>query len=132
MRLKGYNNKMAQTNQEIPYFLLITEKYLLGTPRIIDVSDRAIDIPFHDLAHNYDLQRKLKLSSALCVRPELPSPLTRDLSRSEVIEYVAHFIAAFSDDPQEIKQRTDYLINNGLVRILVKDDALLTEVKKVA
>ena len=110
-----------------PYFFLVTEQYVLGTPRGIPDSDRTIDILFHDLARNYELQTKLNLASAALIRPVWNPPIAHPMKGRQLIEHVAVYLAAFCDDPQQKEQRKDYLINNGLVRILATDDKLKQE-----
>ena len=123
---------MNQTNQpeNAPYFFLVTEQYTIGTPRVMAASDRTIDVHFKDLAENYDLQCKLHLASAALLKPEWYPPIAYPMEGQELVKHAATYLAAFSDDPKEREQRRDYLINNGLVRILVLDDKLLEEVKK--
>jgi len=92
-------------------------------------SDRTIDMPFQDLAENYDLQTRLKLLSADLIKPD--DMYADPLSGSKLHQAVASYLSAFASDPTEQQQRRDYLTNNGLVRILVSNDALLKEVRKV-
>lgn len=124
---------MAQLNQDnTPYFFLVNKDYTIGTSRGMASSDRTIDMHFHDLAENYNLQLKLKLASAVFIKPNVHPPLAYPMYGSELHQAVASFISDFADDCVERQQRKDYLTNNGLVRILVTNDALLEEVKKVA
>ena len=125
---------MDSTNQKdnTPYFFLVTEQYVLGTPRGMATSDKTIDIPFQNLAENYDLQIKLNLGSAVFIKPVVLPPLAYPMQGSELHNAVAVFLSAFADDPTEQQQRKNYLVNNGLVRILVTDDTLREEVRKVA
>ena len=115
---------MTQTNptQEVPYFFLVTERYAIGTPRGISSSDKTIDIPFNEFAENIDLQERLKLLSSVLARPE--ALYAAPLAGRELRESVATYLAAFCNDPKEQQQRRNYLMNNGLVRILVTDDNL--------
>ncbi|MDO8516884.1 MAG: hypothetical protein Q7S33_02055 [Nanoarchaeota archaeon] len=106
-------------NENMPYFFLISNKYTLGTPRGIAISERTIDILFHDLAHNYKLQTKLNLASAMLFGRGI-----------DLVSHTASYLAAFANNPNEEGQRRDYLVNNGIVRILVKDDILRDEVRK--
>jgi len=116
---------MEKQLETAPYFFIIDKKYSIGTPKAIAPSDRTIDIPFEDFAKNYDLQCKLKLASAAFVKPSHGS-----LPKSQkLVESVAFYLAAFCEDHEEQNRRIDYLINNGLVRILFTDDDLKSRIK---
>jgi len=119
-------------NNDGPYFFLITERYVLGTPKGMTASDRTMDIPFHNLANNYDLQAKLQLGSMVFLRPAWRPPLAYPMRGRELVENTAIFLAAFCEDQTEREQRKTYLVNNGLVRILITDDVLREEVRKAA
>ena len=121
----------ANPTENTPYFFLVTERYVLGTPKGIATSDRTIDVHFKDLAEDYDLQCKLHLASAALIKP-LYATLTCPLEGHELVKHTATFLAAFSGDSKEREQKKDYLTNNGLVRILILEDKLLEEVRKVA
>ncbi len=118
-------------DSEVPYFFLVTEQYVLGTSEGIAASDRTIDVNFSDLANSYDLQTKLRLASSALIKPEWSPPLAYPLQGAELIEGVAGFLAAFTDDPVESRHKRDYLINNGLVRILFTDDGLRQQVEEL-
>lgn len=118
-----------EKQKEIPYFFLIGEDRTIGTPLGIASSDRTIDVQFQDLAENYDLQCKLNLGSAVFLKPAWSPPLGRALRGEELYSHVAGFMSSFSDNPAVREQRRDYLINNGLVRVLVTDAKQLEEVK---
>jgi len=122
----------ANQTENAPYFFLVTEQYAIGTPRGMAASDRTIDVHFKDLAENYDLQCKLKLLSAVLLKPVWNPPLAYPMEGQELVEHAATYLAAFSDNPKERELRRDYLTNNGLVRILVSDDKLLEEVREAA
>jgi hypothetical protein len=95
-------------------------------------SDKTIDIPFQDLAENYDLQSKLKLASCVFIKPDVGyARFDKPLTEEELHKSVAGFLSAFARDPADQKQRREYLLNNGLVRILLIDDALREEFKKI-
>ena len=52
--------------------------------------------------------------------------------RQELIENVAVYLASFTNNAQEADQKRDYLVNNGLIRMLLIDDALREEVREIA
>jgi hypothetical protein len=114
-----------------PAFFLVTERYALGTAEGISNSDRTIDVGFHDLARNYNLQSKLNLLSAVLLRPAWNTPLSLPMEGRELVEHAATYLGSFTDDREEKEQRINYLVKNGLVRILVTDPDLLEEVKQV-
>ena len=103
-------------NENTPYFFLLSEKCVLGTPRGIHNSDRTIDMSFQDFAKNCDLQTRLKLDSTI--------------SKNQGSKAFAMYLSAFASNQVEQEQRREYLINNGLVRILIEDLTLLKEVKE--
>lgn len=121
---------VKQVSSDIPYFLLVTDEFVLGTPRGLEQSSRTIDILFDDLAKNYNLQTRLKLLSAALIRPDAgwATPLVGE----ELRQGVAGYLAAFTNDPAEVPSRRAYLLNNGLVRILVVNDAFREEILRVA
>ncbi|MCK5149500.1 hypothetical protein KAJ87_01070 [Candidatus Pacearchaeota archaeon] len=114
-------------SEDGPFFFLSTEKYILGTPEGFNVSDKTIDIPFQNLVRNYDLQRKLNLASARFL--EKPSWNSHPIWEEEPVECTAIYLASFSKDSKEKEKRRDYLINNGLIRILAYDNIFLKEIK---
>lgn len=115
------------TKDTTPDYFLITEKYKMGTPKNIPTSDKTMDIPFYDLAKDYDLQTKLGLLTNMLVTPPGSKPLHYHLNGKNLIESVATYLAFFDNNPREFKQRKEYLSNNGLVRILFNDDDLRKE-----
>ena len=116
--------KQPVKTEKVPYFFLVTEEYALGLPRVIDASDNTWDVKFEDLAKDYDLQEKLKLASAAFIRPHFRPPICYPSVGRELVEHVAGFLAAFTDNAAESKQIRNYLVNNGLVRILVTNPKL--------
>ncbi len=118
-------------NDNTPFFFLVTEQYALGTPRGMAASERTIDMPFHDLTKNYDLQAKLKLASIAFIKPAWNPPFAYPMEGQELITHTAVYLASFTDDSQEKEQRMNYLVNNGLIRILITDDSLQEEVRKI-
>ena len=123
---------LLKPSTAVPYFFLINGDYVIGTPKGIAQSETAIDIPFHDLANNYDLQVKLHLASAAFIRPVWNPPLAYPLRGQKLVEHVAGYLSAFADNHLEQNERRHYLVNNGLVRILVTNDKLRDEVRKIA
>jgi len=116
---------MKTINNLVPCFFLVTERYNLGTPKGIAASKRTFDVPFDDFAFNIDLQEELKLGCSVFARPDVS--YATPLVGQELRRGVAVFLAAFSDDPEERQRRRDYLLNNGTVRIRIKDEKLLEE-----
>lgn len=123
---------MNQTSQDAHYFFLINGHCVIGTPGNMTASDRTFDLPFHDLANNYGLQSRMGLASAALLKPVLNPPLAYPMAGQKLIEHAAAYLAAFTKDTVEEEKRMNYLVNNGLVRILITDRELLKEVKKVA
>jgi len=119
--------KKQTTKNTIPDYFLITEKYKIGTPKSIPASDKTIDILFYNLAKDFDLQTKLRLSTKILVTPPGNQPLKYHLKGKNLIESVAVYLSSFQNNPHEYKQRKEYLSNNGLVRILLDDDNLRKE-----
>ena len=95
---------MYQANDS--YLFLDTDEYTIGTPIAIPKSDRTLDIRFHRFAENTYLLEKLNLVQT---------------------KSVIHDLAAFRDSDREMQRRRDYLQDNGLVRILIKEDHLLDQ-----
>lgn len=124
-------NTTAQptTENRTPSFLHISDKYVLGTPQGIAQSSKTFDMPFYDFAKDADLQEKLGLLSYVLKKPVFPPPLSRPLYGQELHSGVAGFIAAFSEEETVRQQRREYMMNNGLVRILVADRQLREELK---
>lgn len=117
-----------KVNVETPYFFLVTEQYAIGTSGGIEKSERTIDVSFDEFAQNIGLQKKLHLGSTVLAEPVWNPPLAYPLRGDELKKGVATYMAAFSDNPQERKRRENYLMNNGLIRILVTDDELRKEI----
>jgi hypothetical protein len=130
---KNQGIKMNQeTIENIPAFYFLSEQnYKLGTPGSISKSDRTIDIPFHDLAKSYDIQDKLGLLTKVYIKPFVHKVFVEPLSDSEIIDSTASFLSAFEENLEIRKQKRDYLVNNRLIRILVKSPELYDELKKV-
>jgi hypothetical protein len=126
-------DQKANTNksENAPYFFLTDEQYVLGTPKSIANLGDSIDVHFKDFAKNYPLQHKLNLASQAFIRPRYNHPLVTDsVNEQELLQQTAHFYAAFSNDPKEIKLKNDYLLDNGVIRILFLDNKLHEECKK--
>jgi len=129
--MKEINQRPINTDSNVTYYFLNSKGYSLATPNGFASSERTIDIPFHDLANNYDLQEKLNMLSRVLIEPDVLPPLAYPLEGEKLIEGVAIYLAAFCDDPKERKQRREYLINNGLVRVLITNDVLLEKVREI-
>jgi len=122
---------MSPRNQtdNTPLYFRVTKDYVIGTPGGIDRSDRTLDMPFNELAENYDLQEKLNLSSRVFIKPFVQCATPR--TGMELCERVASYISSFTEDSIDGKQERDYLVNNGTIRILIIDDALRNEFRKL-
>lgn len=118
-----------KTNNNLYYFH-IADEYTLGTPDSISDSERTVDVLFHDFAQNYDLQTRLKLASTVFIKPVYGPPLAYPMQGQELIESVARYLAVFTEDKKEKKLEIDYLVNNGLVRILALNEELLNGIKQ--
>ena len=113
-----------------PYYLFIDQsRFVLGTPRGIAQSERTIDLCFNDFAENPDLQEKLHIGSYIYARPLVH--YAEPAEGEELIRCVAGFMSAFCSKEEEREQRRDYMLNNGLVRLLVLDDKLRSEIATV-
>lgn len=117
------------SDDTIPYYFLVMDDYVLGTPRGIPVTDKTISMPFNDLADNVDLQEELKLLSAVLARPlvSYAEPSTGEEFREEV----ARFISCFTTSEKEKEKNRLYMQNNGLVSILVLNEKLMDAMPKV-
>ncbi|MDP2749790.1 MAG: hypothetical protein Q8O89_03085 [Nanoarchaeota archaeon] len=107
---------MEQSDQNnTPHLFIVTNDYVLGTPRGIASCDKTIDMTFLDFAKNYELQTKLKLVTVI--------------SENQGSKAFAGYLSAFASDSVEQQQRRDYLTNNGLVRLLVTNDKLFESIR---
>lgn len=113
-----------------PLFLLVEDDYIIGTPGGVRRSSRTIDVCFNDLAENYDLQSKLNLASKAFIRPVWNPPTAEPSRGEELLRGVATYLASFDSDSDERKRKRDYLVNNGMLRILITTRTLLKEVRQ--
>jgi len=114
---------MEQELEKRPSIIFFANgEYILGSPNSLTCSERTVDIPFHDLAKSYEVQEAIGLLSRVFIKPS--SQLVKPLYGQKLIEGVASFISAFSENEQEMEVNRDYLINNGTVRIIVTDKKL--------
>ena len=102
-------------------------EYSIGTPKGIAKSDGTIDISFKNFAKNYNLQSELKLASVFFMNH---LRFEDEFKRDELYYSVAYYLTASKEDKEELQKRK-YLINNGLLRILVIDDSMLENIKKL-
>jgi hypothetical protein len=107
------NKLTSDQGNKSPSFFLITEDYVIGTPRVIGLSDRTLDIKFDEFASNHDLQTRLHLLSA-CL----------DFNRTNLKELVACYLSSFNNNQTEMELNENYLLNNGVVRILITNTKL--------
>jgi hypothetical protein len=114
-------------DNNVPYFFLINEGYAVGTPKAMAESDRTFDIPFKDLAVNYDLQYQLGFLSVAFIKPAWKS-LTVPGTEEELLRGTAFYLSFFTTDPQEREKKRKYLVDDGPVRILIKNDKLKEEI----
>ena len=121
---------MPETNSFSGYFL-VEEKYVLGVPESITSTERTIDILFNDFARNTEMQKKLKLLSSVFAEPYVSYPLSMPLAPEEIRSGVAGFLSAFIGDQEKRKRGREYLMNNGILRILIEDDRLREEVNSI-
>jgi hypothetical protein len=112
------------------YFYLNTDNFLITTPKGCSISKRIIDVPFHEFAQNYDIQDALNLLSTVLMKPHVNPPLAYPSVGMELIEGVAGYLCAFSTDKKTEKSRREYLVNNGIVRILITDYDLYLKVRE--
>jgi len=123
---------MDNTDENIPYFLLVGREGSIGTPRGFASTEHTVDVAFRDLAQNYELQEKLKMLSAVLIRPHMLPPVAYPMEGRELIEGVATYLSAFAEDPEERRNRRDYLLNDGRLRICSDDQEVLEAARKVA
>lgn len=106
-------------NKDVPSYIFLADgDVTIGTPSAIEASDRTSDIPFADLAANYDLQTRLKLLSAVLIKPDWNPPIAYPMEGKELVKHAAFYLASFCDNPKERKLRQKYLEENRIVRII--------------
>ena len=97
-------------------YLLILDDYILGTPDCINQSDRTQDISAQALAQDYDLQSKMRLASAVFIRPDVS--YAQPAAPNELLNKMAAFLADFKTDKAAQDEVRDYLMGDGMLRIL--------------
>ena len=117
------HNKMEKT-QKVPNFYLITPEYAIGIPDSIEESARTIDLRFNDLADNHEVQTALRLLSSIFLEGK-----RNPYSKEERRNYTAAYLSAFNSG-SEINGKP-YLMNNGLLRILITDEEMLAQIKQI-
>ena len=110
-------NKIEQADDR-PYFILVFQDYIIGTPKGIAESDDTIDIHFDEFIKDKDLQTKLELASALYV------------GQHNAKDFAIAYLSAFNSDTENSEKIKNYLQNNGLLRILINSDNLRKKIKQ--
>ncbi|MBN2454370.1 hypothetical protein JXB11_02385 [Candidatus Woesearchaeota archaeon] len=111
---------------EMPYCFIACNKYIIGTPKGIAKSKQTIDMSFEEFAANTELQKKLELLCSILADPSILHA-TRSTEK-EIAEGVAVYLASFASNLKEEDARKNYLLSNGTVRLLVRDEQLLKEI----
>jgi hypothetical protein len=96
-------------------YLAFDSEYSIWDLSEVDKSDRTIDINVNELAVNEKLLDLLKLESLYSNRPN-------------AVNFFCCYLSAFGKDNSE---KYDKLITNSILRILVVNEELLKEIKKV-
>jgi len=99
-------------------YILIRDDVDMGTPDVFAESSRTQDITAEELAQDYNLQKKLRLLTQVCIVPE--APWADPTPPSERRKMLASYLSAFKSDKKEEKAVYDYLMNNGVIRIVWK------------
>ncbi len=110
-----------------PYYFLVTQDYVIGTPRGIQTSPRVMDIPFNEFAEDIELQDKLHLLSTALARPWVHPPIASPMHGEELRHGVAIYLSSFTRSRSALQRNRDYLLGNGTVRILLLSDKLRQE-----
>lgn len=119
---------------KVPYFFLVTDKYIIGTSKGMESSERTIDISFKKFVDNNVLQEKLHLLSCVLANPSVTyakPPYTKPLSLKRLRQGVVDYLNSFSENFAESEQKRKYLMKNGLIRVLITDDILREDIKKI-
>ena len=101
------------TNDNTPYFFLVSKEYVLGTPKGISASGNlagcVVDMPFYDFAKNYDLQNKLHLLTGTLIPSIARNPRRKNLvsNEQELVRYVALYLSDFCNDSEESEKRKE-------------------------
>ncbi len=104
-------NKMKNPPKAI-YFFMVAQEYTIGTPDGIGDSHRTIDTSFENFVQDAALREKLRIPGI----------------SSDCYRFLAVYLASFCKNPEESERRKNYLLNNGLLRILITDPKLMERV----
>ena len=125
-------NEQTETKSEIPAYLFINgNSQVIGTPSYIPSSNKTLDFCFDDFAGNLELQTELGIIFDHVVFQHLgPSSTPED---KETIRWItANYLASFYESSFGYREeRRDYLLGNGKVRFLFKDDESLSRVRSI-
>lgn len=98
------------------FYLIMKNEYIICDFEYCEKGERTIDIEFNKLADNKELLDKLKLVSMFVKKPD-------------GIRWFASYLSAF--DSEEHTLIYDKLLTNPTVRILIQDEKLFEEIKKI-
>jgi hypothetical protein len=101
---------MAKKN---PIYLNVKDRYVIGQTSFCASSDRTIDISVDSLATNENLLQKLNLISDFA-------------NRENAVKFFRFYLTSFSSDSS-----SSYLSRNKIIRILILEEKLLQDIKKI-
>jgi hypothetical protein len=113
---------------ETPYLFLVEDGVALGTSRALAYSDNTLDIPFHELARNHDLQAAMGL---MISGPKTSYGRPVKMGR-RFIDRAARYLSTIKPGVghKESERNRRYLANNGMVRVLIEDTALIEDLRE--
>jgi hypothetical protein len=118
---------MTDTKKETKlFFIFVCKEYVLCTTEI-DSCEDTIDINFEEFSSNYELLTILHLCTAL-LRPTWQ--WQSSLGGERLLECTAYYLAAFDNDKESHNKKRDYMLNNGIIRILPTSDEIKKKLKE--
>lgn len=104
------------------YFFIEQGSFVLGGHNSLGMSNSIFELNFFDLANNHVLLGLLKLNY-------IAGNYGVSLTRKEHGSYFAKYISSFSKKHEAMNA---YLKTNPRVKILIKDNSILDELKKIS
>jgi hypothetical protein len=99
------------------FYFISEQKYLICDPELCAKSEHTFDMPFSDLANNKVLLGKLNLF------------YIEGMANNHTMEHFANYLSAFYQD--SIDDRREKMLTNPTIRLMVEDEKLLEQVKKI-